>query len=534
MKSGRMRLRGAGCLMLLGALVAAGCGDSGAAGSTTDPAATQPSSSKAPVEECTADRVGGALKYGQYLQPVGLDPASPYGARGVVGGTEMAAIYDTLLRYNPDSNKYEPYVAESFSSNTDASEWTVKLRPGVKFGNGDPLTSQAVKASTLRHADPNLHSAMSRVMAKVASIETPDPLTVVYKLTGPFSQFPWFLAVDGGMVVNPNVVTQLGDKFSMLPKGAGVGPYEPASFTPGESVVLKAKTDYWGGPVCVGTLTFSLLGDSNTTYEAIKSGGLDLGMLRDATVIKKARDARTPTFTNTYGMGYVLRVNADEGRPGHDVRVREAIASAIDLDTFNQRVFDGNGTPNSAIVARNSIFGPLEGVKYDPQHAKSLVDQVKADSGWNGTLDLTCSNDPISQKTAIAVQAMLKPAGINLVPNLVADNQVRQARKEYDTACSGAAISDSSTWIGLANFASPRNLTGYVNATYDSAMDDLLKATTVDQTKTALKKIQQIWTDTMPTVALADLDEVIAWRDGVKGLRFGAETLTYFGDAYIK
>src|SRR5204863_1323670 len=135
------------------------------------------------------------------------------------------------------------------------SVWTLKLRSGIHFGNGDPLNAQAVKSSIERFRDPAVRSARAAVVTtNIAEIQTPDDLTVVFKLLAPWGTFPWLLAGEGGMVVNTRVVTQLGADFAKLPKGAGVGPYEPVKYVPGEEILLQAKKDYWAGPVCIDTL----------------------------------------------------------------------------------------------------------------------------------------------------------------------------------------------------------------------------------------------------------------------------------------
>ena len=84
-------------------------------------------------------------------------------------------------------------------------------------------------------------------------MEVVDPLTVKFTLTAPYPDFPHVLATDVGMITNPRVVAAKGpDGFANDPTGGGVGPYEFEKYAPGEEIVLKAKSDYWGGPVCIG------------------------------------------------------------------------------------------------------------------------------------------------------------------------------------------------------------------------------------------------------------------------------------------
>src|SRR5688572_8896394 len=123
------------------ALVAAACGDDG----DDDDAASQngdgaPSTTEADVGEPVQ---GGTLTMGMCAFSIGLDPVIESGT-GVAGGIELAALYDTLMRYNPDTAEFEPRVAESLTPNADFTKWTLKLRPGVKFTDGTAYDSAAV------------------------------------------------------------------------------------------------------------------------------------------------------------------------------------------------------------------------------------------------------------------------------------------------------------------------------------------------------------------------------------------------------
>src|SRR5690606_28991690 len=108
---------------------------------------------------CTADRVGGTLNIGPWVETGSLDPVSIVG--GTSGGQETAALFDTLMRFDPNTGDNEPWVAESLTPDAQNVVWTLKLRPDVKFGNGDPLTADAVKASIERHKDPANRSRFS-------------------------------------------------------------------------------------------------------------------------------------------------------------------------------------------------------------------------------------------------------------------------------------------------------------------------------------------------------------------------------------
>src|SRR5690606_23776439 len=106
--------------------------------------------SESAEETCTADRVGGVATVGTYAEAPGLDPAVGGGTgldMGLAGGTEAAAIYDVLVIYDEVSGEYKPHLAEELTANDDATEWTLRLRSGINFDNGDPLDAEAVATS---------------------------------------------------------------------------------------------------------------------------------------------------------------------------------------------------------------------------------------------------------------------------------------------------------------------------------------------------------------------------------------------------
>ena len=128
------RFKIAAALLVLTALVSAGCGDDKAAA----PGATDSTLSVSATTATTttlAPKDGGNLTHGVFSETAGLDPAVTFGG-GATGTTEVGAIFDTIMRYDTTTKKFEPQTADSLTSNGDGSEWTLKLRGGIKFSDG--------------------------------------------------------------------------------------------------------------------------------------------------------------------------------------------------------------------------------------------------------------------------------------------------------------------------------------------------------------------------------------------------------------
>jgi peptide/nickel transport system substrate-binding protein len=518
------------------------CGDDGGgtdeegASTTTVAAVDSTTSTTSAPEQCDASRTGGMLRFGEFLpNPLGLDPATPAGARGVLGGTTMAALYDTLLRFDPSTGSYEPHAAESFSSNDDATEWTVKLRAGVHFGSGNPLTSAAVKASIARHQDPARLSSVKGFVDSIADIATPDDLTVVFRLTEPWGGFPWLLAGEVGMITDPAVVAERGDKFATNPAGAGIGPFELVSYVPGEETVLRSKPDYWGGSVCIDELRFVHLQGAAATYQALRSSTIDVAFLREAPVIADARDDGMEMYVNPQNVGAILWLNNRPDAPTSDPRVRQAVAAAIDPALVDQRAAGGEGMPTSALIGKSSRFyDGGEGPQPDLETAKRLVAAVRGEGVWDGSLRLLCNNIPPSPDLMLSVETQLRAAGIDAKTELLPNTSQRSQEGSFDLLCSGVNVSDAAPYIGLTQVTSTgRNISKYQNPEMDALVKKLKAAQSDDETKAALAQIQALWNETLPGVVLGVTEEAIVWADRVHGLRFSQESLALFDTAFV-
>ncbi|HEX7097385.1 MAG TPA: ABC transporter substrate-binding protein [Acidimicrobiales bacterium] len=495
--------------------------------------------------ECPANAASSTLTMGVFSETSGLDPTVSNGG-GATGGTELAAIYDTLMRWDPQAEEYVPQVAEALEHDEQFNTWTLHLRDGVNFGNGDPLVAADVIASVDRHRGEDSNSPVAGLASLIASMESPDEKTVVFNLSEPWSGFPFLLAGPLGMITNPRVVEQLGaEEFNQLPVGAGVGPFEPVRFAPGEELVMKARDDYWAGRPCIGELRFVAITGGEATLDALERGEIDVAFLREPLAIDQARRAGYESHADLKSMGSVILINSGvrgSTPPTTDVRVRQAIAAALDPEAIDARVNDGLGAPGSAIFNEKSRwYQELEGPAHDPEGAKDLVEAVKAERDWDGSIKLICDNSPSRVETGIAVQGQLEAVGFKVDLNTSAtisdliDAVIIDAN--FELACWGLNTYEEEAWAPLADYLSTdggANRSGYSDPAMDAALDALRVAGSHEESLEALADVQEIWNRTVPHVVLGASEEVIAWRDGVSGLEFNRDTIVMFGNARIE
>ena len=357
--------------------------------------------------------------------------------------------------------------------------------------------------------------------------------------------FPYLLAGNFGYITNPAAVDALGDGFSLDPQGGGAGPYVIDHFAPGEGIFLKANPDYWGGPVCVESLTFVRIPGGPATYEAYQAGQLQVAFVREPIAIADVKADGAPTFSWLKNAGTVVMLNNGTNGstpPTADVRVRTAIDLAIDPNVINERVNEGTGIPTKALFPESSrYYTGVEGNPVDVEAATALVEEVKAEGEWDGSIEFACHNAPSRLAVATAVEAMLEGAGFDVtvkndqtVGELLRMTDIDQS---YVTACSGFQIGDDEVWLAMANgFScdSPGNRLGYCNEEMDTLLAELKQAATLDEQVAVLAKIQGVWNDTVPSTITETIEETIVVDPSVKGVVPTIDSRILFDNAFIQ
>lgn len=514
------------------ALMTAGC-------SAPGEKATGQSAYDAASDVCTADRKGGTITMATGQSATTLDPVTQNS--GGNGGSERAAIYDTLMRYDEEKNSYEPHLAESLTGNDDSTEWTMVLREGIAFATGEELTAEVVKESIQRHMVKDSGSNLINILAFIDEMEVVDDRTLVFRLSDSFGTFPFALAGQAGEITNPSVVKELGDKYGLeAAPGMGLGPYEVERFAPGEELILKARDDYWGGPVCVDTLRFIHIAGGTATYDTFTLGESQIAYLSDARARYAAIEggARGYSTEAWAGGAFLLNSGVRDSKPATaDVRVREAITLAIDPEIMNQRRWEGEGQPANTLLyppQDSSVPGP----PYDPERARELVEEVKAE-GWNGELSLTCPNDPGNIETAIAAKALLSDVGIEVTADNVSTGDLINTvivDADYEMACWGVGAQKASPYLGFSGFhsQSASNYSGFDDPEMDAAIDELRRAATADEKTAAVEGVQRVWNETFPGVAYAASGTFIAIAPEVRGVVQTSWGTLLFHNAYVK
>ena len=343
------------------------------------------------------------------IAPTWFDPSSappqitPFGT--------LYAIHDALVRPLPNQ-KMGPSLAESWTESPDGLTYEFKLRRGLKFHNGDPLTTEDVKFSLERYKG----AAAKEFQLRVRAVEIVDPLTIRFRLHSPWPDFMTFYgttASGAGIVVPKKYLTQVGDDgFRKHPIGAG--PYKFVSHNPGVEVVLEAYTGYWRRVPNVKRLVMKSVPEVGTRLAMLKTGETDIAVALDGPEgLDVKRDSRLQLVASKHASIFWVEFadQWDAKSPWHDKRLRQAVNFALDRKTTNEAACLGFCPPAGVIVPRVMDFAlQVEPPPYDPQKAKQLL----TEAGYPNGLEAEFTAIPGFPTVAEAVVNYLNAVGIRV------------------------------------------------------------------------------------------------------------------------
>ena len=392
------------------------------------------------------------------LEPPGLDPTA--GAASAIAEVTLYNIYETLTKMNADS-KITGLLAESWTASADLKTWTFKLRQGVKFHNGEPFNAASVKFTMERAAAKDSTNKDKPVFANIERIDTPDANTVVLNLK------------NG----NPDLLFQLGQATAIMvePKSVatnntqpmGTGPYKLESWNRGSSVTLSRWDGYRGAKeVKLKRVVMRFINDPAAQVAALMSGDVDVFPRVSAARSLQAfqNNKKFQVLIGGSRAKTILAIN-NKRKPLDDVRVRRAIAAAIDRKAVIEGAADGFGVPiGSFYVPGAPGYIDTTGINpFDQAKARALLHQA----GVSVPLELTMKlpPTPYARQGGEVIAAQLAKVGINAKIENVEWAQWMSGvygQKAYDLT----VISHVEP-LDFGNFARPNYYWGYESAEFN-------------------------------------------------------------------
>ncbi len=473
---------------------------------------------------------GGVLRLTGHQDIPGL---SPEDSGATVPYVAIVQIHNGMVELD-ETLTFQPVLATELPVvSADGLSYTVTLREGVTFHNGDPFSSADVKYTMDWMKDPANASIFSGSFENVTSVEAPDPTTVVVTLSAPNAAFN---ALIGSVMILPSGYhAEIGQEaYAQAP--VGTGPFKLNSFDPAARTLLDAYDGHFRGRPLVDQLQIDVVPEASVRAEALENGESD-NSIWSLTPEDDARLSEDPTFTTYTTLNVAVNhfpLN-NQSPILSDVNVRRAMMFAIDRQVIVDEIFLGAAqiATSNLSPAVVTYYNPnTTQYTYDPDQAASLLETagwVQGDGDWRekdgqelGFTISIPSGDSTRRSEAEVVQQYLQDVGINaqLQETPVAQILEQLPAGEIDAALFNWTYGDggdpdatsvlSST--GASNFSSFRN----------ERVDELLKqgvlALTQEERIPIYQEIQQIVSDEVPFLYIAFLQGRTHYAARVKGL----------------
>jgi peptide/nickel transport system substrate-binding protein len=305
---------------------------------------------------------------GMTLEPPGLDPTNA--AAAAIAEVTLYNLYETLTKVNEDGS-VSPLLAESWKASDDLKTYTFKLRKGVKFHNGEPFDSAAVKFSYERNAAANSTNKDKSLYQAFESVTAPDADTVVIAIKYSEPNLPFLIGQASGSIVEPKSAP------TNITQPVGTGPYTLGSWAKGSSITLTKWPDYRNAAaIKLAKVTIRFIGDPSAQVAALLSGDIDV-LPRAAVARSIAQFKADPRFNVMVGGSKAKTIAGinNKRKPLDDVRVRRAILAAVDRKAMIDGAVDGFGTPIGSFYTPGSMgyVDTTDINPYDPEKAKKLL-----------------------------------------------------------------------------------------------------------------------------------------------------------------
>jgi peptide/nickel transport system substrate-binding protein len=488
--------------------VVAGCGSSSSSSSTSTPAAAT-----------TASDVLRIPYLGDMSVP---DPDIFY---DIEGNSVILSTYEGLVTYAPNTSRIVPDLAVGWSVSPDRLTYTFHLRAGVHFHDGSPLTSQAVVASFKRRLAVN--QAPAYMLKPIATMSTPDPLTLVLTLKHPVNPFLNYLASSWGpKIIGPEALsTHAGNDHAatwLQTHDDGTGPYRLTSFERGRQYVLTRSEGWWGTKPFFREVLIKITPDISTQQLELENGSLD-GILHSfpaanlASLPSSVKVLKYPSY-----LRLLLYVNTNKP-PFNDPAVRATLRAAIDPSKLVAEAYSGTGTASVGPYPKE-LLPNQPALPYAPNPTVAAEGPKKA-STKQITLAFTADESGIQRRVGEIIQAALEAAGWSVTVKEVQLPQVYAYINNLSSApdlllqtnTPDAAHPD--TWARIVFFSTGGlNFLGFKDARVDSLLEKAVSAQPAEATK-LYQEVGQEVINQNEIFFLGDIDNVFVLNKNLTGVQ---------------
>jgi peptide/nickel transport system substrate-binding protein len=444
-------------------------------------------------------------------EPPSLDPALVY---DIDGWSVVHSIHDALYQYSPEG-ELEPLLAAELPNPIDATTYEIKLRPGLTFHNGEPVNAASIALAVQHITAEETASQVADQFRVITEVKQIDDLTVHLILSAPTpslpSQMPSWLAP---LPVDYAASNDFGSK------PIGAGPFVFVEWKPGESITVEANPNYpedspKGKPIAK-RVTFRIVPEASTRVADLLAGTADLVRSVPLDQVQEVQDGGAKIEPVPVSAVTFIRIATDTA-PFSDIRVRQALNYAVDVDTIVAALYGGNGQrlPNLFPPGGLGFNADLAPYPYDPEKAKALLTEAGFADGFETTLAHTVGE---RADLAEAIAGQLAEVGINAKvqaqENAVFNGEWKDTAAPPLRAVSWRPLFDPSTLLSLV-VSNQGFLSRYSSDTVQPILDQFLSEIDAEKRAALAVQLGQALFDDPAAIYLFNLSSVFGVAERV-------------------
>lgn len=399
------------------------------------------------------------------LEPPHMDPTSA--AAGAIDSVLYSNVFEGLTRFMSDGSVV-PGLAESWTISDDGTVYTFKLREGVTFHDGTTMDAEDVKFSLDRARAEDSVNAQKALFAGITDVTMVDPLTAQVTLANADGSFLFNMAWGDAVIVAPESI----ENIKQMPIGTGA--FKFVNWVQGDRVELERNADYWGAAPALDKATFKFISDPTAAFAAMMAQDIDAfaGYPAPENLPQFQADPRFQVLVGSTEGETILSTN-NKLPPLDDIRVRKAIAHAIDRQAIIDGAMFGLGTPiGTHFAPHNPDYVDLTGLSaYDPEMSKQLLAEAGYPDGFTTTLKLPPPS--YARRGGEIIAAQLRAVGIQTeITNLEWAQWLEEVFRGKDF---GLTIVSHTEPMDIGIYARPDYYFQYDNPAFQELMATLTK-----------------------------------------------------------
>ncbi|MEP0261923.1 ABC transporter substrate-binding protein [Sulfitobacter sp.] len=448
------------------------------------------------------------------LEPPHLDPTSA--AAGAIDSVLYTNVFEGLTRFMGDGSVV-PGLAESWEISEDGLTYTFKLREGVTFHDGTTMDAEDVKFTLDRINAEDSANAQKALYATISEVNVIDPQTVEVKLSEPNGNMLFNLAWGDAVIVAPETV----EAIKQTPIGTGAFKFE--NWNQGDKITLTRNDDYWGEAPALASATFKFISDPTAAFASVMAEDVDVftGFPAPENIPQFEADPRFQVLIGSTEGETILSIN-NKREPFDNVKVREAVAHAIDRQAIIDGAMFGYGTPiGTHFAPHNPDYVDLtEMSSYDPEKSKALLAEAGFPDGFETTLHLPPPS--YARRGGEIIAAQLAEVGIKAqITNVEWAQWLETVFKGKDF---GLSIVSHTEPMDINIYANPDYYFQYDNAEFQSLITEFNKTAKPAARTEMLAKAQRMIAEDYVNGYLFQLAFPTIAKAGVEGLWVNAPT----------